>query len=87
MGDYNCYVHHYSSWSWADFEYYWGSTETLKTLGYDRWQWEYGNSTFNNNTTKGYNQWWKDLNAEEQQAANDLCYWRYNWDFWGLFCQ
>lgn len=87
VGDYNCYIHHYSSWSWADFEYYWGSTETLETLGYDRWQWEYGNSTFNNDTTKGYNQWWKDLNAEEQQAANDLCYWRYNWDFWGLFCE
>lgn len=83
VGDYNCFINHYNSWSWADFEEEWNDTSHLEELGYTADVWDSGNQT---DPDKPYSQNWNDLNEEEKEAARDLCYTKHIWDTWGYEC-
>jgi len=83
IGDYNCYITHYNSWSWADFEEEWETTRHLETLGYTADVWNGDNST---DPDKPYSQYWNDLTQREKRAAYAICYTKHIWDNWGEGC-
>ncbi|KAL7550505.1 hypothetical protein ACHAWF_013727 [Thalassiosira exigua] len=70
----NCYMNHFDSGSWdeltADAQHNWG------VLGWTKDSWDTGSL----NVPPTEYLWWDELTVAEQTAANQLCFFRANWD-------
>lgn len=65
---YDCYIHHYEDYDWAELVQY-NVSEHLETLGWTQAMWEGGTETPASDDKD-----WSQLTVEEQAAAEELCY-------------
>mmetsp|Transcript_7459 Transcript_7459/g.13147 ORF Transcript_7459/g.13147 Transcript_7459/m.13147 type:complete len:403 (+) Transcript_7459:147-1355(+) len=71
----NCFINHYEDFAWDELAEM-GVQEHYEKLGWTQAHWEHTATDIVSTEER----WWSQLTDLEQRAANDLCYFKDNWD-------
>lgn len=75
---YDCYINHYTSYSWEDLEEKTGTVQYWADLGWNSTTW--GGRGPDRSLPPTANMAWNELSEQEKQAAINLCYFEELWD-------